>query len=73
MTEEERLNTLLQETREFPPPEDFKKQANFNDPDVYRRAEEDPEGYWAEQAKEISWFEPYNQVLDWQPPMQNGL
>ncbi|HLQ96305.1 MAG TPA: acetate--CoA ligase [Pseudogracilibacillus sp.] len=68
MTEEERLNTLLEETREFPPPEDFKKQANFNDPDVYRRAEEDPEGYWAEQAKEISWFEPYTQVLDWQPP-----
>src|SRR5699024_10963592 len=37
-------------------------------PSVYKRAEDDIEAYWAEQAKHLTWFEPYNKVLDWQPP-----
>ncbi|HLR66953.1 MAG TPA: acetate--CoA ligase [Virgibacillus sp.] len=68
MSNDSRLNTLLQENREFPPPEEFKRQANFNDPEVYKRALEDPEAYWAKQAEELTWFKPYTKVLDWQPP-----
>src|SRR5699024_5016560 len=68
MSNDKRLNTLLKETRTFEPPESFKEQANFNDPGVYQRAEEDPEGYWAEQAEQISWFEPYSKVLEWDAP-----
>src|SRR5699024_2158234 len=56
------------EDRTFEPPKEFKEQANFNDPSVYKRAEDDIEAYWAEQAKHLTWFEPYNKVLDWQPP-----
>ncbi len=68
MSAEENLNTLLKENRTFAPPEEFKAKANFNDPDVYERAETDPEGYWSEQAQKLSWFKPYDKVLDWDPP-----
>lgn len=66
--EQQHLNTLLKEKRTFPPPENFRKRANFNDPGVYERAEKDPEGYWAEQAQKLTWFKPYDHVLDWNPP-----
>jgi acetyl-CoA synthetase len=68
LSAEENLNTLLKENRTFAPPEEFKAKANFNDPDVYERAETDPEGYWSEQAQKLSWFKPYDKVLDWDPP-----
>ncbi len=31
---------------------------------VYARAQSDPEAFWAEQAAEMTWFEPWKQVLD---------
>ncbi|GAB4074479.1 acetate--CoA ligase [Barrientosiimonas marina] len=68
MSNTDRLNTLLEEDRTFEPPESFKAQANFNDPSVYERAANDPEGYWAEQAEYLSWFKPYSEVLNWNPP-----
>ncbi|MCL6631489.1 MAG: acetate--CoA ligase [Alicyclobacillus herbarius] len=64
----ERLDTLLREQRVFAPSEDFQKQANFSDPDVYERAAKDPEGYWAEQASFLSWMKPFTKVLEWNPP-----
>ncbi|MCP3667258.1 MAG: propionyl-CoA synthetase [Gammaproteobacteria bacterium] len=30
----------------------------------YRRSMEDPEGFWADAAKEIDWYKPYDKVLD---------
>lgn len=68
MSAEKNLDTLLKEDRVFEASEEFKRQANFNDPEVYERAANDPEGYWDDQAKEISWFEPYDKVLEWDPP-----
>ena len=59
---------LLQEDRTFPPPEAFRAQANVSDPEVYARAERDPEGFWAGFARELEWFTPWTQVLDWKPP-----
>src|SRR5699024_8162805 len=35
---------------------------------VYERAEADPEGYWAEQSEQLTWFKPYDKVLEWEPP-----
>jgi len=35
---------------------------------LYREAEIDPEGFWARVAGELTWFKPWNQVLDWQLP-----
>ena len=62
------IEALLQEDRVFDPPEEFAKQANINDPGVYERADRDPEGFWADFARELDWIKPWDQVLDWQPP-----
>jgi acetyl-CoA synthetase len=62
------IEALLQEDRVFDPPEEFVKQANINDPGVYERADRDPEGFWADFARELDWIKPWDQVLDWQPP-----
>ena len=35
-----------------------------NPDDLYRRASEDLEGFWDEQARQFDWFEPYTKVLD---------
>ena len=31
---------------------------------LYRRSLEDPEEFWAEQAKALTWFHPWHKVLD---------
>jgi acetyl-CoA synthetase len=63
------LDTVLTEDRRFPPPAEFREQAHWNDPSVYQRAAEDPEGFWAELARtEIDWFRPWDTVLEWDPP-----
>jgi acetyl-CoA synthetase len=63
------IEALLEEARTFPPPEEFRAQAIVQDDAVYRRAEEDFEGFWAELAREfIGWFKQPTQALDWKPP-----
>jgi acetyl-CoA synthetase len=52
------------EVRTYPPPEDFAAQANVNDPSVYEQAEQDPEGFWADFARELHWFKEWDRVLD---------
>ena len=71
INEADRLSTLLTETRQFPPNSAFVAQANFNDPAIYQSASENPEAYWSDQAKYLSWFEPYDKVLTWDPPHAN--
>ena len=65
---EKKLDALLDERRTFPPSGDFSKAANWNDPSIYDRAAKDPEGFWAEQAKNLDWFAPYERVLEWNAP-----
>ncbi|MBL0161581.1 MAG: acetate--CoA ligase [Bryobacterales bacterium] len=37
--------------------------------ELYRRAEENPEAFWSEQAtNEIHWFEKWNHPFEWNPP-----
>ncbi|HET8655317.1 MAG TPA: acetate--CoA ligase [Longimicrobiaceae bacterium] len=67
-TSDQALDTLLQEHRKFPPPSDFARQANANDPAVYARADADPESYWAGWAKELHWFRTWDRVLEWDAP-----
>jgi acetyl-CoA synthetase len=62
------LDTLLQETRKFTPSDEFRAQANFNDESVYEQAAQDPEKYWSEQAQYLTWFKPYDKVLEWEAP-----
>jgi acetyl-CoA synthetase len=67
MSTEAQLSALLTEDRRFPPPEPFAAQANAK-PEIYDRAHADPLAFWAEQAGELLWERPWDQVLDWQPP-----
>jgi acetyl-CoA synthetase len=61
---DEALENLLHEDRRFPPPPELAANANAT-ADTYDRAEADFEGFWAEQAKRISWDTEPSQVLDW--------
>ncbi|WP_129598986.1 acetate--CoA ligase [Methanohalophilus profundi] len=67
----ETIESSLAEERVFEPSEDFKARANMNDPDIYRKADEDLEGFWGSLAEYIDWFEKWDQVLEWNPPHSN--
>jgi acetyl-CoA synthetase len=58
------LDNLLAEDRSFPPPAELAAQANVKE-ESYGRAEDDPEAFWAEQARRLAWEKPFTQVLDW--------
>ncbi|ADE36874.1 acetate--CoA ligase [Methanohalophilus mahii] len=64
----ETIESSLAEERVFEPSEDFKARANMNDPGIYRKAEEDFEGFWASVAEDIDWFEKWDKVFEWKPP-----
>jgi len=59
---------LLQENRTFEPSPEFRAAANVRDAAVYDRAEADPEGFWANFAKELEWSKPWTRILEWNPP-----
>jgi acetyl-CoA synthetase len=39
-----------------------------NDSEIRKRANSDFVSFWDEQAKNLSWFSPWEKTLDWQPP-----
>jgi acetyl-CoA synthetase len=62
------IDTLLNEERRYSPSAEFRKAARWNDPAIYERAQRDPDGFWAEMAKEIDWYKPWDKVLEWELP-----
>ena len=62
------IAALLSENRTFPPPPDFAAQAVAADPGIYARAAADPNGFWADFARELEWMRPWSSVLEWNPP-----
>jgi acetyl-CoA synthetase len=66
------IESVLQESRVFPPPPAFSSGAQISSMEQYRalarEAEDDPEGYWARMAGELHWFKTWDRVLEWQPP-----
>jgi acetyl-CoA synthetase len=66
------IESVLSEARKFPPPAEFSKRAWIKSLDEYealcRRAEQDPEKFWGECGNELSWFKPYDKVLEWNFP-----
>src|SRR2546428_2283329 len=69
---ETNIESLLKEQRVFPPDSEFSKHAHIHSLEVCdsisKRAAEDPEGFWAEIASQLHWFEPWKQVLEWNVP-----
>jgi acetyl-CoA synthetase len=62
------FDALLVEERRFAPSEEFVANAVIKEPGVYDRAAADREAYWAEWAADLDWFEPWETVLEWDPP-----
>ncbi len=54
----------LLEVETFEPSPEFREQALLADPEVYEEAARDPQAWWAGQAKQLHWFEPWETVLD---------
>jgi acetyl-CoA synthetase len=62
-TLDEQLARML-ELERFEPSAEFRESALLNDPAVYEQAARDPQAWWVEQAEQLDWFEPWQQVLD---------
>ena len=63
--------SILKETRLFPPPASFAAAALISAAERDRLAEwaaNDPDAFWAEQAKSLDWYKPWDRVLTWEPP-----
>ncbi|GAB2761402.1 acetate--CoA ligase [Nocardioides salsibiostraticola] len=61
------LSNLLKEDRRFEPPAELAANANLTE-EAYARAEQDREGFWAEQAERLTWDTRWDRVLDWDNP-----
>ncbi|MFP5247493.1 MAG: AMP-binding protein, partial [Thermoanaerobaculia bacterium] len=62
------IDALLQENREFPPSDEFRRNANVNDPAIWSKADQDREAFWAGWAEELDWQTKWERVLEWNPP-----
>ena len=72
------LEALLKEERIFKPPKDIVEKSNIkqwmnkykikNYDELLEKANDNRDWFWDELAKELEWFEPYKNVLKWNPP-----
>ncbi len=66
------IESVSNESRVFEPPAQFAAKASVASrgayDELYRASLEDPESFWAECARELHWFRPWNNVLTWNPP-----
>lgn len=68
------IDTVMQETRLFPPSAEFVARARIGSPAAYEKlygeAKADPEAFWGKLAREeLHWFKPFTKVLEWQEPV----
>ncbi|MCB1078334.1 MAG: AMP-binding protein, partial [Verrucomicrobiae bacterium] len=61
--------TIHHEVPVYPPSAEFSANAHVKSMEDYRalyeRSINDPEGFWAEQADRVTWFEPWQQLREW--------
>jgi acetyl-CoA synthetase len=59
------IDTMLLEERRYAPDPEFARQANAQ-PEIYER---DWEEFWETEGRNrVTWFEPYSQLYEWEPP-----
>jgi acetyl-CoA synthetase len=68
MSDLQRIDTLLDETRVFPPPEAFRTSAHASSDALYDSAAHDAEGFWASYAEQLDWYRHWKTLLEWKPP-----
>ncbi len=75
METEKSISSILKEQRQFPPPEEFRRQAHISSYEDYRRlydqSLEDPEGFWSGEAGRLDWFQKWEKVLE--QDMEKGI
>lgn len=67
----ENFDVTLKETRRFEPPKTFVEKAFWKSSEYQKFLEigkKDPEGYWAQAARELKWEKPFTKVLEWDAP-----
>jgi acetyl-CoA synthetase len=66
------IDSTLRENRVFPPPAEFSARAHIKSlaeyEALYKQSIENPEEFWAEAARELHWFKPWDKVLEWNLP-----
>ncbi len=69
---ENNIESHLKETRVFKPAHSFAKNARIGSLEEYRRLYREsiakPDKFWAREAKELTWQQPWKTVLEWKPP-----
>jgi len=68
------IDNVMQESRLFPPSDEFASQSRIGSladyEELYERARQDPEAFWGDLAREeLHWFEDFHTVLDWNEPV----
>jgi acetyl-CoA synthetase len=66
------IESTMQETRVFPPPAEFSKNAHIKSMDeykrIYRESIDNPEKFWGDMAGKLHWFKKWDRVLEWNAP-----
>jgi acetyl-CoA synthetase len=66
------ITSVLKESRQFPPSAEFAARAHVKSlaeyEKLWRRAADDPDGFWAEQGEALHWFKRWDKVLVWKEP-----
>jgi acetyl-CoA synthetase len=66
------IDSILQETRVFPPSPEFSAHAHVKSVQEYERlykeAKDNPEKFWGGIAEELHWFKKWDKVLEWNAP-----
>ncbi|MCS7059183.1 MAG: acetate--CoA ligase [Meiothermus sp.] len=68
----EKIEAVLKEERVFYPSEAFQQKAHIRQLQeyeaLYKESLEQPEAFWGRVAGELHWFQPWQKVLEWNPP-----
>lgn len=72
MTDSTSIESVLNESRVFPPAAEFASKAHLGNLEEYEKlladAAKDPTAFWAKQAESLHWFKKWNHVLEWNEP-----
>ena len=66
------IESVSHEHRVFAPPQAFAAEARIGSleayEETYRQSIDDPDTFWRHQAQQLSWFEPFDTVCEWDAP-----